>query len=143
MNIFSENVINLFFETLVQKFIELNQEFGYKYDDIIAPNLRNDKMINYIRLFKNNGFTYYLIVELIGAKRVILDYLVQNNYYLYKFHFRILDALDGLYNNSKEVFKEIFTKFTIKQQNNLRMKQLMGDEGYEELTNRINMIFNK
>ncbi len=137
---------NKYSDELIQKFIQLNQELGNMFDDQIASNLKNDKFINYIRILKNSGFDVDLISSILYMKRELLDYLFQNNL-LYKLHGIVPYLLQNVYDSSKEVFKEIFTKFTIKQQNNLHMKQLMEDDGYNDLLEKyinqnINFMYN-
>ncbi len=133
---------NKYSDELIQKFLQLKQELEYdnKMDDIISSNLKNDKFINYLRIFKNKNFSFDLIRTLLAMKREIIDYLFQNNIIykfnlnnLHKFIWPIHFSLENIYDKSKELFKEIFNKFTIKQQNNLHMKQLMEDNGYNDL----------
>ena len=140
---FSKN-IQKYSNELIDKFFQLKEEleFEYIYEKYIISNLKNDKKINCIRIFSDKGIN---IILLINDKLPLLDYLIKNNYF-YKFSSITYQQMSILYDNNIDVFKEIFTKFTIKQQNNLRMKELMEDGGYEELLtsyliNNINCIY--
>ena len=118
-------------DELIEKFIQLKQELGY-WESIILSNLKNDKMINHLKLFKNIGFSDVCVNNLLELKLPMINYLVKNNY-LDKFKEFTFRQMKDLYQRNNDIIKQIFIKFTIKQQNNLRIKQLMEDGDYDKL----------
>jgi len=127
---FSKN-IKKYSDELIEKFIQLKQELGYD-DNIIIANLKNDKMINNLKLFKNKGFLRVSINYLVDLGLPMIDYIVNNNY-LNKLKNNTFVELYYLNVRNNDLIKQLFNKFTIKQQNNLRIKQLMGHEDYDKL----------
>ncbi len=118
-------------DELIEKFIQLKQELGYG-DSIILSNLKNDKMINHLKIFKNIGFSDVCVNHLLDLKLPMINYLVKNNY-LDKFKEATFGQMNDLYQRNNDIIKQFFIKFTIKQQNNLRIKQLMEDGDYDKL----------
>ncbi len=120
-----------FTEALVNKFKELREELDIN-DDFIVTHLRNNKSIEKIRLFKSKNISSNGIINLMNIDKQILENLIANNN-IYDFSSQIWYIITTFYYDNNQIYQEIFTKFTIKQQNNLRMKQLLEDGGYNEL----------
>jgi hypothetical protein len=121
-----------FTDALIDKFKELKEELQIK-DDLLIRNLRNNKIINNIRILKNKNISLNCIEHLINdINKLLLEDLIKNNY-IYEFDYHTWNKINHIYNNNNEIYPDIFIKFTLKQQNNLRMKQLMEDEGYNDL----------
>ena len=123
--------INKYSDELIEKFIQLKKELCYD-DNIILSFLKNDKMINHLKLFKKKGFSRLIINYLLRLELPIIDYLVNNNYFD-KLKNTTFEELNNLNVKNNDLIKQFFNKFTIKQQNNLRMKQLMEHEDYDKL----------
>jgi hypothetical protein len=125
-----------FTNVLVDKFMKLKAELNID-DKILLRHLRNNKNIDKIRLFKSKNISSNGIINLLNIDKEILDNLIENNN-IYDFDERTWSKIELFWRNNNEIYKDIFTKFTIKQQNNLRIKQLMEDGGYDEL--KVNYI---
>ncbi len=120
-----------FNEILINKFKELKAELQID-DQTLVSNLRNNKVIQRIRFFKSKNISPNGISNLINLDKELLENLIANNN-IYDLDFYTWNKITYIYNHYNEIYQDIFTKFTNKQQNNLRMKQLMEDGGYNEL----------
>ena len=121
-----------FSDALVEKFKQLNEEFQIR-DNVLVRYLRDNKSINHIRILKTKNISSNGIISILCyTDKKSLEYLIKNNH-IYELEHLTWLKIRELYNNHNAIYKEIFTKFTLKQQNNLRMKELMEDGGYNEL----------
>jgi hypothetical protein len=121
-----------FTDALIDKFKQLNEEFQIK-DDFLVCHLRNNKIINSIRTLKTKNISSNCICDLINSvNKDLLEDLIKNNY-IYEFGRHTWFKINSIYINHNDIYPDILTKFTIKQKNNLRMKELMEDGGYDEL----------
>jgi len=119
-------------DDLVEKFKQLNEEFQIR-DDILVRYLRDNKIINHIRTLKNKNISSNCIHSILcSTDKKSLEELIKNNH-IYELEHPTWLKIRELYNNHHAIYKEIFTKFTLHQQNNLRMKELLEDGGYNEL----------
>ncbi len=127
------NPTRKFTEELIEKFKQLKEELNIIYDDLLVSNLRNNKIIEKMRYFKSKNISPRNFDNLLNwMDKDFLDYMIKNNK-MYNYGSTSWCRLEGLYKNNYDLFQEIFNKFTIKQQNNLRIKKLMEDDGYDEL----------
>jgi hypothetical protein len=127
------NPTRKFTDELIDKFKQLKEELNVS-DDLLVSNLRNNNVIEKIRYFKSKNITSSRNIDYLLNRRDkdFLNYMIKNNK-MYNFDITSWSRLGGIYENNYDLFQEIFTKFTIKQQNNLRIKKLMEDDGYDEL----------
>ncbi len=135
------NPTRKFTDVLINKFKELKQELNIK-DELLLSHIRNNKAINQIRLFKSKNISSNGIENLLNLNKDLLDYIIKNNI-IYDFDYDTWSKLNFMFYNINDVFQEIFTKFTIKQQNNIRMKELMEHSTKELLDAYIKENVNK
>jgi hypothetical protein len=127
------NPARKFTDELIDKFKQLKEELNV-CDDLLVSNLRNNNVIEKMRYFKSKNITSSRTFDdlLNRIDKDFLDYMIKNNK-MYNLSGTSWLRLEAIYKNNYDLFQEIFTKFTIKQQNNLRIKKLMEDDGYDEL----------
>jgi hypothetical protein len=127
------NSTRKFTDELINKFKQLKEELNV-CDDLLVSNLRNNNVIEKIRFLRSKNITSSRNIDYLlnYLDKDFLNYMIKNNK-MYNFNITSWSRLESIYKNNNDLFQEIFTKFTIKQQNNLRIKKLMEDEGYDEL----------
>jgi hypothetical protein len=126
------NPTRKFTDEMIDKFKQLKEELNI-CDDLLVSNLRNNNVIQKIRYFKSKNISSRNFDDLLNWRdKDFLDYMIKNNK-MYNYNSTSWYRLEAIYKNNYDLFQEIFTKFTIKQQNNLRIKKLMEDDGYDEL----------
>jgi hypothetical protein len=126
------NPTRKFTDELIDKFKQLKEELNI-CDNLLVSNLRNNNVIEKMRYLKSKNISSRIFDDLLNRRdKDFLDYMIKNNK-MYNYNSTSWCRLEGIYKNNYDLFQEIFTKFTIKQQNNLRIKKLMEDNGYDEL----------
>jgi F0F1-type ATP synthase delta subunit len=79
----------------------------------------------------NKELSIQVIINMMLINNNLLDYLITNNKF-YDFEYNIWKKIEYLYSAYNDVFLEIFDKFTIKQQQQIRVKELMEDDSLHE-----------
>ncbi len=120
-----------FSDDLIDKFKKLKAELDVN-DDLLVSYIRNNNAIKNIRLFKSKNISSIGIENLLNLDKDFLDYIMKNNL-IYDLDHNSWAKLKCIYINSNDLIKELFVKFTIKQQNNLRIKELSGDNSNDLL----------
>lgn len=125
------NPTRKFSDDLIDKFIQLKEELNINHE-LLVSNLRNNTVIKQMRLFKSKNISSVGIENLLNLDKDFLNYIINNNL-IYDLPHYSWSQLKYIYNSNTDFIKEIFVKFSIKQQNNLRMKELSGDNSYNDL----------
>ena len=112
-----------FTDALIDKFNKLRKELNINHE-IIINNLRNNTVINQIKIFINNGINN--VGNIISLDKNLISYLINNNLF-YNFDYMVWQRIQYLFRHNNDLFPDIFTKFTIKQQYQMRIKELMED----------------
>ena len=124
-----------FTDELVKKFIKLKTKINtinnHFFDSLLIEKLRNKKMLDKIEYLHNKELSIQVIINMMLINNNLLDYLITNNKF-YDFEYDIWKKIEYLYKYFNDVFQEIFEKFTIKQQQQIRVKELMEDDSLQE-----------
>jgi hypothetical protein len=88
-------------------------------------------MLDKLEYLHNKGLSVQIITNMMLINNNLLDYLITNNKF-YDFEYDIWKKIEYLYKDYNDVFLEIFDKFTIKQQQQIRVKELMEDDNLQE-----------
>ena len=126
-----------FTDDLIDKFKQLKEELNMqnKYDDrILVRHFRNDKALAYIRQYISKNMSSFGLYLINNLNKEIIDYIIKNNI-ICDLNYETWEKIKELYYEHIDIFKEIFTKFTVKQTYNLRIKKFLEDGGYDELLN--------
>jgi hypothetical protein len=136
-----------FTDELINKFFELKNEFNNSdnfniMEELLVRYLRNNKAIKIIRQLASKNISYNGIYNILNLDKDFLDFIIKNDY-TFDFDGSTWYRAEYIFNNHNIIIQDIFNKFTIKQQNTLRINELRGEDTYELIKNFIKENINK